>query len=218
MNFYLTASHGGRIHFPINPERVSCEIGNRIMTWDVIQLGEIPRPQGREAVRYSFEGIFPGEARKNSTYVKNWLEPKTIVNILTGWLKQDLKMRLLITETSINSEVYFDGSGGFQYEWQGGHGDCYYSIRLVEAREAMIPVEKAAVAIKPAPKPAPAPVRPAPPPPAKTYTVKKGDTLWAIAKRFLGSGTKWPQIYNANKSVIGNNPNLIYPGQVYRIP
>lgn len=34
------------------------------------------------------------------------------------------------------------------------------------------------------------------------YTVKGGDTLWAIAKRYLGSGSKWKSIYNANKSVI----------------
>lgn len=50
-----------------------------------------------------------------------------------------------------------------------------------------------------------------------TYTVRKGDTLGAIAKKYLGSTSKWPQIYNANKAVIGNNPNLIKPGQVLKI-
>ena len=46
-----------------------------------------------------------------------------------------------------------------------------------------------------------------------TYTVKKGDCLWNIAKKYLGSGSRWPEIYNANRSVVGKNPNLIYPGQ-----
>ena len=55
-------------------------------------------------------------------------------------------------------------------------------------------------------------------PAAQTYTVKKGDCLWNIAKKFYGSGAKYTLIYNANKSVIGGNPNLIYPGQVYTIP
>lgn len=36
------------------------------------------------------------------------------------------------------------------------------------------------------------------------YTVKKGDTLWGISKKFYGSGAKWKTIYDKNKSVIEN--------------
>ncbi len=53
---------------------------------------------------------------------------------------------------------------------------------------------------------------------AQSYTVVKGDCLWTIAKRFYGSGAKYTVIYNANKGIIGGNPNLIYPGQVLTIP
>jgi len=42
------------------------------------------------------------------------------------------------------------------------------------------------------------------------YTVVKGDNLTKIAKKY---NTKWRKIYEDNKSIIGNNPNLIYPGQ-----
>lgn len=42
------------------------------------------------------------------------------------------------------------------------------------------------------------------------YTVKKGDNLTKIAKKY---NTTWQNIYNKNKNIIGNNPNLIYPGQ-----
>lgn len=52
----------------------------------------------------------------------------------------------------------------------------------------------------------------------KTYTVKRGDCLWNIAKKFYGSGAKYTKIYNANKSVIGSNPNKIKQGQVLTIP
>ena len=34
------------------------------------------------------------------------------------------------------------------------------------------------------------------------YTVKNGDCLWLIAKRFYGNGADWKKIYNANKSAI----------------
>lgn len=44
-----------------------------------------------------------------------------------------------------------------------------------------------------------------------TYVVKSGDTLSGIASKY---GMNWKDLYNKNKSVIGNNPNLIKPGQV----
>jgi LysM repeat protein len=54
--------------------------------------------------------------------------------------------------------------------------------------------------------------------PGTNYTVQSGDTLWAIAQRAYNNPEHWPTIYEANKQVIGNNPNLIYPGQVLHIP
>ncbi|MCP3670967.1 MAG: peptidoglycan-binding protein LysM [Gammaproteobacteria bacterium] len=49
------------------------------------------------------------------------------------------------------------------------------------------------------------------------YVIKKGDTLWAIATKFLGNGTRHPEIFEANREVI-KDPDLIYPGQKIRIP
>jgi len=50
-----------------------------------------------------------------------------------------------------------------------------------------------------------------------TYTVVAGDTLSGIAKRFYGNAARWPEIHEANKKLI-KDPNLIYPGQTFRIP
>lgn len=51
-----------------------------------------------------------------------------------------------------------------------------------------------------------------------TYSVVSGDWLIKIAERHYGDWTKWVDIYNANKAVIGSNPDLIYPGQVLVLP
>lgn len=51
----------------------------------------------------------------------------------------------------------------------------------------------------------------------RTYTVKKGDCLWNIAKQFYGNGSAYTKIYDANTNKIAN-PNLIYPGQIFVIP
>jgi nucleoid-associated protein YgaU len=52
---------------------------------------------------------------------------------------------------------------------------------------------------------------------ARFYTVKKGDTLSAIAKEHYGDATKYPLIFEANKPML-EDPDRIYPGQVLRIP
>lgn len=54
-------------------------------------------------------------------------------------------------------------------------------------------------------------------PKVKTHTVKKGDCLWNIAKKYLGKGSRYKEIYNLNKDKI-KNPNRIYPGQVLTLP
>ncbi len=57
----------------------------------------------------------------------------------------------------------------------------------------------------------------APAPEAQFYTVQKGDSLSKIAKQFYGDPMKYPIIFEANKPML-KDPNLIYPGQVLRIP
>ena len=84
---------------------------------------------------------------------------------------------------------------------------------------------------QPAPAPAPTPVPvassspsapastggatvPVPTPhPSAQYTVQPGDSLWSIAANHLGGGYNWTELYNWNRSVVGSNPNLIYPGE-----
>jgi hypothetical protein len=56
---------------------------------------------------------------------------------------------------------------------------------------------------------------PAPEPAARTYTVVSGDTLWAIAERFYGDGSKYQVIADASGVT---DPDLIQPGQVLTIP
>jgi nucleoid-associated protein YgaU len=53
---------------------------------------------------------------------------------------------------------------------------------------------------------------------AQSYTIKEGDTLYDIAEQFYGDGNEWEKIYQANQEVIGDNPDLILPGQQLTIP
>jgi nucleoid-associated protein YgaU len=69
---------------------------------------------------------------------------------------------------------------------------------------------------------------PSPRPTAGTHdvvTVHRGDSLWAVAARHLGPGAgdaqiahEWPRWYAANRDVIGDDPDLLVPGQQLRPP
>lgn len=55
------------------------------------------------------------------------------------------------------------------------------------------------------------------------YTVVSGDTLWGIAEKFYGDGSKYTQIFEANRSVWSSNgqkedPNILYPNWELVIP
>jgi nucleoid-associated protein YgaU len=57
----------------------------------------------------------------------------------------------------------------------------------------------------------------APEPDALLHTVEKGDSLWKIAEKYYGNGSKYPTIFEANQPMI-KDPDEIYPGQVLRVP
>ncbi len=54
-------------------------------------------------------------------------------------------------------------------------------------------------------------------PAAQMVTVEKGDNLWKVSERVYGDGSKYMKIFEANKPML-KDPDLIYPGQVLRIP
>lgn len=59
--------------------------------------------------------------------------------------------------------------------------------------------------------------QPDPGPSAERIVVQPGNSLWRIARRVYGAGTRYTVIYQANREAI-RDPDLIYPGQVFTVP
>jgi LysM repeat protein len=85
---------------------------------------------------------------------------------------------------------------------------------IVERPKAAKPATQAAA---PAAPPASQPAAAANTTKVEFYTIQRGDTLSAIAKRYYGNAMKYPRLFEANREVI-LDPNKIYPGQKIRIP
>ena len=212
---------GSEISIPVLPEKLKVSSPGRNEKTTVLKLGEIIIPRDKGLQSLEWESFFPAE---DGPYVTGSLvDPGAAVRKLQKSRDKSKPVRVLLIgpDFDINSSMLIDS---FDYWEQGGEpGDIYYSITLIEYKEyspakITLPAADSSGSVTTATKQEPARSGAPAATEAKTYTVKSGDSLWAIAKRIYGNGADYKKIYEANKSTIGGNPNLIKPGQVFKIP
>lgn len=219
VDIYISERNGNRsIRIPWLPEKIQYESGGTIrVTFDIMDKGPVEVPTGSGLCKYSWESSFPGKLRNDKSLMRgSWQAPSVYHNILEDWRKKGTPLRILVTGYPINTDVILDDYKGSA---EGAFGDIVYGIVFLEDRDITIQSTKVEAPKK----------RQETQSKTTSYTIKKGDTLWGIAKRFLGSGAKWGTIYNANKEIIestakkygrrsSNNGHWIYPGVVLKIP
>ena len=193
VDIYIREVNGNReIRIPWLPDEISFGTGDAIMgSYDIINRGEVAVPAGVGLSEYSWESIFPGAGRQYTDYGLmrgEWKEPAHYHNILTSWKEKGTKLNLTVIGYPINIEVYLTEYTGIG---SGGFGDITYTVGFKEARSITITTSKQAVA----PKKRPVEKK-------MTVVVKEGDTLWTLAEKHLGAGSKWRIIYDLNCDII----------------
>ena len=103
----------------------------------------------------------------------------------------------------------------FSYGQRDATGDIYYSMYLKEYKK--VKTQKATVNVATAKSSSTRSTQSTGAISGGKYTIKKGDNLWKIAKQTYGKGSRYLEIYEANKKIL-KSPSLIYAGQVITIP
>ena len=215
---YIASLDGVRL--PVAPGAISFKVKNRNRGFELINGEEINilKPQGLREI--SFEAELPYTIRPYAGYpdgkkfmpqsyylgelerLKNAKKPFLFVvareNPAGGSLG-DTRLTVSLEEYSILENA----SEGL---------DVIVSVNLKEYKAYGVKRYQSASVV---PEAAARPADSAPNP--LTYTVKSGDCLWNISKKYLGKGERWKEIYALNKDKI-KNPDLIYPGQVLIMP
>lgn len=203
-------------HFPVNPFSISVNGGKMYDTFDILYQGERDFPTKAKRIRtLTMNTMFPFEYEPYCQY-RDIPTPQEAMNKIIAWSESDAIVRLIITDYGFNELVLI---ADYQEDESGeSQRDKYVTLdfRIVrgDGSTGITTVEKPTQQ-SPAPK-----LKDNRPEPKKeqSYVVKPGDSLYKIAKSIYGDGSQYNKIYVANKSIIGNNPNLIFPGQKFIIP
>ena len=121
----------------MSPERVKVNTGTTFRTYNIVERGEVKLPKGEPLTEISWEGILPGAGILLYPFVTHvqWDEPKELLKVFNRWREEGAKLKVLVTETPINTEVYIKT---FDYVASGGQGDYKYSIDLVAAKDLQV--------------------------------------------------------------------------------
>ena len=210
---------------PITPSKVTVKINNQNKAMTLINGEEINILKAAGLSDVSFELVLPqvsypfsnGGAQSAAYYLSLFERlkvSKTPFQFILNRQKPGGGM-FHYTNLTVGLETYEitdDAGEGFDVKVKINLKQYRaYGTKTVTVQPAPTPAEKPKATVQPAPRPAPSA------PKKSTYTVKSGDCLWNIAKKYLGDGSRYNEIYNLNKDKI-KNPNLIYPNQVLTLP
>ena len=207
------------IRLPVMPSEFERVIGANYETNNVIGLGDIATFGGNGLAQLSLSSFFPNKEYSFNAY-SDVPKPYEFVKYFKEWKNKGVVVRVVLTGTDINQQMYITN---FSYGEKDGTGDVYYTVDLVEYRPITVPVinetssntqntsrqdennDNSNDANNST---------------QKTHKVVKGDCLWDIAKKYLGKGSDYPKIKEANKSKYPSlaKNNIIYVNWELIIP
>ncbi|MGE6602586.1 LysM peptidoglycan-binding domain-containing protein [Lysinibacillus fusiformis] len=218
------------VQFPIAPAELSTKINGRNETIVLMNEGEVNIIKRTGLTDIEFEVLLPNVKYPFAVY-PNGFQPATfylqklkdlmqgekpfpfIVNRMlpNGNLLFDTDMIVSLEnyEISESAEEGFDVNVKIELKQYQNYGNKKVTIKTsTKAKNAAGTTKTASKAVVEQKRPTTGKETP------KTHTVKSGETLWVIAKKYLGDGSKYTELAKINNI---SNPNMIKAGQVIKL-
>jgi len=235
-----------RILLPVSPSQIQLKVKNQNKTLMLINEGEINIAKKAGLSDISFKALLPNSQYPFARYENGFKSANFHLEHLQKLKTDQIPFQFIVARAFPNGKttVNFDEENPFVFNKYSLYStnikvtledytinedakngfDMEVDVKLKQFR----PYGTKTVQIIESPPQAAAqgepptaiiqPERPAETAPqTKIYTIVKGDTLWAIAKKYYNNGNDYNKIFEANRDKI-SNPNRIYPGQVITIP
>ena len=197
MEMYLKKDDKDIFRFPILPSAINVQDYAITNDSNITGLGDDAVMGGKGLRTIEISSVFPNPKR-NYKFISYTDYPKQYdwVTKIKKWMDKGEVLRFIVTGTEINFQVRITD---FEYSEQDGTRDVYFTINLKEYRKIKIssttPKKK-----KTDNKDRTDTKETDNKPKQKTYTVKSGDTLYDIAKKYYGKGSDYKKIIEKNKS------------------
>ncbi len=193
------------IVLPVTPGSFNVSHGIKIETINIHTLGDVNLAGYGTLCSFKIDCMFPAQ---NYSFVHNLIysDPYKYIQALEAWCDARKVLRFIVSDTMVNVPVLIED---ISYGEKDGTKDVYATISLRKYRTLATVTSPSTGTQNNARSTDSASAKP------KTYTVKSGDTLSAICRDMYGNSSLYAKLadYNGIK-----NANLIYPGQVVKIP
>lgn len=212
-----------KVRLPVLPAEIYVNGGIIDTSLNMANFGEVSVFGGGKIADGEINCFFPAEKNiKNYTFLQysGLIEPYAFVDIFLKWMYNNQTLHFVITPRMVNVKVKITS---FEWGEKDGSGDVYYTLKWKQVREMTIKKmssTSSSSSNNTDRKPSETKDNTSSSS-SKSHTVKSGDSLYKIAKQYLGSGESYPKIVEKNKTKypsLVKNPSYIVNGWVLLIP